>query len=61
MIGQNLIEQIKDLFMRLNQEEISTEDLDELNDSTIEQLESKRYSLLMELGEYTYPEFHNLY
>lgn len=61
MIGQNLIEQIKDLFMRLNQEEISTADLDELNDSTIEQLESKRYSLLMELGEYTYPEFHNLY
>lgn len=61
MIGQNLIEQIKDLFMRLNQEEISTADLDELNDSTIEQLESKKYSLLMELGEYTYPEFHNLY
>lgn len=61
MIGKNLIEDIKDLFMRLNQEEISTADLNKLNESSIEQLESKRYSLLVELGEYTYPEFHNLY
>jgi hypothetical protein len=61
MIGKNLIEQIKDLHLRLNQEEMSKEQVEELNDSTIEELEGERSSLLMNLGEYLYPEFYEFY
>jgi hypothetical protein len=61
MIGKNLIEQIKDLYLRLNQEKMSKEQVEELNNSTIEELEEERSSLLMDLGEYLYPEFYELY
>jgi hypothetical protein len=61
MIGKNLIEQIKDLHLRLNQEKMSKEQVEELNNSTIEELEEERSSLLMDLGEYLYPEFYELY
>jgi hypothetical protein len=61
MIGKNLIEQIKDLHLRLNQEKMSKEQVEELSNSTIEELEEERSSLLMNLGEYLYPEFYELY
>lgn len=61
MIGRNLIEEIKDLYLRLNQEEMSKDQLEELDNSTIEELEGERSSLLMGLGEYLYPEFYEFY
>lgn len=61
MIGINLIEEIKDLYLRLNQEEMSKDKVKKLNNSTIEELEEKRQSLLMKLGDYLYPEFYEFY
>lgn len=50
MIGINLIEEIKDLFMRLNQEEMSSNQIKKLNNSTIEELEESKRILLAQMG-----------
>jgi|LauGreDrversion4_2_1035121.scaffolds.fasta_scaffold654875_2 hypothetical protein len=49
MISKNLIDQIKDLLIRLDGEEITQSELDKLNNSTIEELEQKRNMLLIAL------------
>lgn len=49
MITKNLIDQIKDLLIRLDGEEITPSELNKLNNSTIEQLEEKRNMLLIAL------------
>jgi hypothetical protein len=49
MITKHLIDQIKDLLIRLDGEEITQSELDKLNNCTIEQLEEKRNMLLIAL------------
>ena len=49
MITEHLIQQIKDLLIRLDGEEITESELKKLNNSTIEQLGEKRAMLLMAL------------
>jgi hypothetical protein len=56
---KHLIEQVKDLALRVNQEEISSE---ELADKSLDEITDLKNELLMELGtEYLYPLFEDLY
>jgi hypothetical protein len=49
MITEHLIQQIKDLLIRLDGEEITESELNKLKSSSIEQLEEKRAMLLIAL------------
>jgi hypothetical protein len=56
---KHLIEEVKDLALRVHQEEISTEDL---ANKSLEEIQEIKNELLMELStDSLYPLFDNLY
>ena len=61
MIAQMLIQEIKDLYVSINQEEPTELELVKLENSTEEELTDIRDGLKLSSMEEEYPNFDNLY
>ena len=61
MIAQMLIQEIKDLYVSINQEEPTELELVKLENSTEEELTDLRDGLKLSSMEEEYPNFDNLY